>query len=106
MFALFDRCEPPQPADVQALAAPSASMPTTASASAREAHAYFSERRPRRSSIEFRTLRRDGSVRWIVMRADLDRVQSVAGASSASRWTSPSTTARSTRCARRASAPR
>ena len=106
MFELFDRCEPPHRADLRRVAARvGPSRRPRARRRARRTPTSASGDEP--FEIEFRALRRDGSVRWIVMRADIDRVQrGAAPRRSASPWTSPSSTARSTRCARRASAPR
>ena len=69
-FAIFDRFDPPR--------VPSYSEwlrecvhPDDRDRVARETHAYLA-REPGRYEIEFRILRRDDSVRWVVMRADSD----------------------------------
>jgi PAS domain S-box-containing protein len=73
MFELFERCPPPVP-------------PTFGQWIANAVHADDRERVDRLCrdyfargegpfELEFRTLRRDGSVRWIVMRTDVDRVR-------------------------------
>ena len=72
MFELFERCPAPNP--------PTFGQWIWGSVHAgdrervnRMARAYF-ENGDQPFEIEFRALRRDGSVRWIVMRADVDRV--------------------------------
>jgi PAS domain-containing protein len=69
-FAIFDRFDPPR--------VPSYSEwlrqcvhADDRDRVARETHAYLTQK-PGRHEIEFRTVRRDGSVRWVVMRADSD----------------------------------
>ena len=71
MFELFDRCAPPM--------APSFGQWLSESVHAddrervrRETQAYFASG-DGPHEIEFRSLRKDGSERWIVMRADVDR---------------------------------
>ena len=71
MFELFDRCAPP--------IAPSFGQWLSESVHAddrdrvrRESQAYFASG-DGPHEIEFRSLRKDGSERWIVMRADIDR---------------------------------
>ncbi|HEV7576167.1 MAG TPA: PAS domain-containing protein [Caldimonas sp.] len=72
MFELFDRCEPPTPPTFGRWLRDSI-HPGDRDRVGTEARAYFiSGDHP--FDIEFRALRRDGSVRWIVMRADIDRV--------------------------------
>jgi PAS domain S-box-containing protein len=72
MFELFDRCEPPHP-------------PSFARWLEHSVHADDRERTQREIrayllngegpfELELRALRKDGSVRWIVLRADVDRV--------------------------------
>jgi PAS domain S-box-containing protein len=72
MFELFERCQPPHP-------------PTFGQWISGSIHADDQERVDRLArayfasgdgpfEIEFRALRRDGSVRWIAMRSDIDRV--------------------------------
>jgi PAS domain S-box-containing protein len=73
MFELFDRCEPPHP-------------PSLARWLEQSVHADDRERTRRDLraylldgngplEIELRALRKDGSVRWVVLRADVDREQ-------------------------------
>jgi PAS domain S-box-containing protein len=73
MFELFDRCEPPHP-------------PSLARWLEQSVHGDDRERTRRELQsylldgegpfeIELRALRKDGSVRWIVLRADVDREQ-------------------------------
>ncbi|MEO5844265.1 MAG: PAS domain-containing protein [Caldimonas sp.] len=72
MFQLFDRCEPPQPPTFGSWLRDSV-HPDDRDRVGREGYGYLmSGDRP--FDIELRALRRDGSVRWIVMRADIDRV--------------------------------
>ena len=72
MFELFDRCAPPHPPTFGRWLRESV-HPDDRGRVGQEAYAYFiSGDQP--FDIEFRALRRDGSVRWIVMRADIDRV--------------------------------
>ncbi|MEO8311997.1 MAG: PAS domain-containing protein [Caldimonas sp.] len=72
MFELFDRCALPQPPTFGRWLRDSV-HPGDRDRVGKEAYGYFiSGDRP--FDIEFRALRRDGSVRWIVMRADIDRV--------------------------------
>ncbi len=72
MFELFDRCEPPHPPTFGRWLRDSV-HPEDRERVGKEAYAHFiSGDQP--FDIEFRALRRDGSVRWIVMRADIDRV--------------------------------
>ncbi|MGZ5249460.1 MAG: PAS domain-containing protein [Caldimonas sp.] len=74
MFALFDRCTPPEvPTFGEWLRL--CVHPDDRGRVGRESHLYLSAAEGPHE-IEFRTLRRDGSVRWIVMRADLDRAAS------------------------------
>ena len=72
MFQLFDRCEPPQPPTFGRWLCESV-HPDDRERVGAQAHAYFLSG-DHAFDIEFRALRRDGSVRWIVMRADIDRV--------------------------------
>ncbi|MDQ6638518.1 MAG: PAS domain-containing protein, partial [Pseudomonadota bacterium] len=72
MFELFDRCEPPDPPTFGHWLRESV-HPGDRGRVGREAYAYFiSGDQP--FDIEFRALRKDASVRWIVMRADIDRI--------------------------------
>ena len=68
---MIDRFPPPRVPRPVATGCTTTSMPTTASASARTMRAYLRDGRPA-AEIEFRIVRRDGSVRWMVMRADID----------------------------------
>ena len=71
MFELFDRCPPPHPPTFGHWLRDCVHADDRERVG-REAHDYFiSGERP--FDIEFRALRRDGSERWIVMRADIDR---------------------------------
>ena len=72
MFELFDRCEPPQPPTFGRWLRECVHAEDRARVGAQSYHYFMSGDRP--LDIEFRTPRRDGSVRWIVMRADVDRV--------------------------------
>ena len=72
MFALFDRCEPPRPPTFGRWLQDSV-HPDDRKRVGQRAHAYFmGGGHP--FELEFRALRRDGGVRWIVLRADVDRV--------------------------------
>jgi signal transduction histidine kinase len=71
MFALFDRCTPPTAPSFGQWLAESVHADDRERV-ARESQAYFA-RGERLHEIEFRSLRKDGSERWIVMRADVDR---------------------------------
>jgi len=72
MFALFDRCEPPHPPSFGSWLQHSV-HPDDRKRVSQRTHAYFlGGDHP--FEIEFRALRRDGGVRWIVVRADIDRV--------------------------------
>ena len=104
MFALFDRCTPPRAADLHEWLRESVHPDDRERVAPQRAPTSTAATSRSRSSCAI--LHSDGSVRWIVLRADLDRAASTGAASSASRSTSPSTTRRSTRCATRASAPR
>ena len=72
MFELFDRFEPPHPPTFGEWLRESI-HPDDRERVRAEALAYFING-DAAFDIEFRSLRRDGSVRWIVMRADIDRV--------------------------------
>ena len=72
MFELFDRCEPPTPPTFGRWLADSV-HPDDRERVGKQAHDYLREG-DKPMEMELRVLRRDGSVRWIVMRADLDRV--------------------------------
>ena len=72
MFELFDRCEPPEPPTFGRWLAESVHADDRLRVG-REVHSYFVSGGDTPFDIEFRALRRDGSVRWVVMRADLDR---------------------------------
>jgi PAS domain S-box-containing protein len=104
MFALFDRCEPPHPPSFGSWLQDSV-HPDDRKRVGQRAHAYFLGGDDP-FEIEFRALRRTAacagsSFAPTSTASTPDRV-----ASSASPWTSPTTTAPSTRCARPASAPR
>jgi signal transduction histidine kinase len=72
MFALFDRHEPPTPPSFRRWISESV-HPDDRERVARHARVYFaSGNQP--SELELRVLRKDGSGRWVVMRADIDRV--------------------------------
>jgi len=72
MFALFDRCEPPHPPSFGSWLQDSV-HPDDRKRVGQRAHAYFlGGDEP--FEIEFRALRRNGGLRWIVVRADVDRV--------------------------------
>ncbi|HEY2561217.1 MAG TPA: PAS domain-containing protein, partial [Caldimonas sp.] len=71
MFELFDRCEPPHAPNFGRWLAESVHADDRDRVH-RESQAYFASG-DGLYEIEFRSLRRDGSVRWIVMRADVDR---------------------------------
>ncbi len=71
MYAIFDRFDPPAvPAFSEWLR--QSVHPDDRERVGRDSHAYLTAG-DGPSEIEFRTLRRDGSVRWVVMRADRDR---------------------------------
>jgi len=72
MFHLFDRCAPPQPPTFGRWLRESVHGDDRERVG-REVYSYFVSG-DHAFDIEFRALRRDGSVRWIVMRADIDRV--------------------------------
>ena len=72
MFELFDRARPPHPPTLGRGCASSRASRRPRARRHRRAAYFLSGDRP--FEIEFRTLRRDGSVRWIVLRADVDRV--------------------------------
>ncbi|MEO6896642.1 MAG: PAS domain-containing protein [Caldimonas sp.] len=72
MFELFERCPPPQPPTFGEWIAGSV-HPDDRARVKHQARSYFlTGEGP--FEFEFRALRRDGSTRWIVMRADVDRV--------------------------------
>ncbi len=71
MFALFDRCAPPTAPSFDQWLADSVHADDRERVG-REWRAYFAGG-DRLQEIEFRSLRKDGSERWIVMRADVDR---------------------------------
>ena len=72
MFELFERCPPPHPPTLGQWVASSVHADDRDRVK-QQARSYFlSGEGP--LEFEFRALRRDGSVRWIVMRADVDRV--------------------------------
>jgi PAS domain S-box-containing protein len=71
MFELFDRYEPPQAPPFRQWLHDSV-HPADRARVREQTRAYF-ESGDRQSEMEFRTLRPDGSVRWIVLRADVDR---------------------------------
>ena len=73
MYALFDHFTPPRVPDFTEWLTRSVHPDDLARVGAR-AHRYLTTG-DGPYEIEFRTLRRDGSVRWIVMRADRDRSQ-------------------------------
>ncbi|MEO8835258.1 MAG: ATP-binding protein, partial [Caldimonas sp.] len=73
MFELFDLCEPPHPPSFRQWIT-AAIHPDDRDRVARETRAYFA-RGDGPFEIEVRALRKDGGVRWIVLRADLDRVR-------------------------------
>ena len=72
MFAIFDRCTPPVVPNFGEWLRLCV-HPDDRDRVGRESHAYLGAA-DGPYEIEFRTLRRDGAVRWIVMRADRDRV--------------------------------
>ena len=72
MFELFDRFDPPEPPTFGRWLRESVHPDDRERVGAR-AHAHFMGG-DHAFDIEFRSLRRDGSERWIVMRADIDRV--------------------------------
>jgi len=72
MFELFECCEPPRPPTFGQWIAGSIHGDDRERVD-RLCRAYF-ERGDGPFELEFRALRRDGSVRWIVMRSDVDRV--------------------------------
>ena len=72
MFELFDRCDPPRPPTFGRWLRDSI-HPDDRTRVGQQAYAYFISGDDA-FDIEFRALRKDGSVRWIVMRADFDRV--------------------------------
>lgn len=72
MFELFDVCQPPHPPTFGQWLRESVHADDRQRVG-HEAYAYFLDG-DHPFDIEFRALRRDGSVRWIVMRADIDRV--------------------------------
>ncbi len=69
-FAIFDRFDPPRVPSYSEWLRESVHRDDRDRV-ARETHAYLTQK-PRRHEIEFRIVRRDGSVRWVVMRADAD----------------------------------
>ncbi|MDQ2733695.1 MAG: PAS domain-containing protein, partial [Pseudomonadota bacterium] len=74
MYALFDHFQPPTlPSFTEWLTR--SVHPDDLSRVGAEAHAFLSAVDGPPLELEFRTLRRDGGVRWIVMRADRDRAQ-------------------------------
>ncbi|HEY4956229.1 MAG TPA: PAS domain-containing protein, partial [Caldimonas sp.] len=72
MFALFDRYQPPTPPTFKRWISECV-HPGDRERVAREARAYF-ESGDQPFEVELRSLRKDGSVRWIVLRADVDRI--------------------------------
>ncbi len=72
MFELFERCPPPEPPTFGQWISSSVHTDDRERVD-REVRAYFTNGGGP-IEIEFRALRRDGSVRWIVMRADVDRI--------------------------------
>ena len=72
MFALFDRHEPPVTPNFKEWIGGSVHADDRERVS-REARAYFASG-DQPFEIEMRTLRKDGSMRWIVLRADIDRI--------------------------------
>jgi len=72
MFELFDRHPPPTPPSFAEWIAESVHIDDRDRV-ADTARSYFASG-DQTSEMELRVLRRDGSVRWIVMRADIDRV--------------------------------
>jgi len=71
MFELFDRCTPPTAPTLGQWLAESV-HPDDRERVGRESHAYFASG-DGLYEVEFRSLRKDGSERWMIMRADLDR---------------------------------
>jgi hypothetical protein len=72
MFAIFDRFEPPTvPTFGEWLR--EAIHPDDRDRVARISHAYLKEPHEGHFELEFRIVRRDQGVRWVVMRANLDR---------------------------------
>ncbi|MCE9659233.1 MAG: PAS domain-containing protein [Burkholderiales bacterium] len=69
-FAIFDRFDPPRVPSYSEWLRESV-HPEDRERVARETHAYLTQK-PGRHEIEFRIVRRDGGVRWVVMRADSD----------------------------------
>ena len=73
MFELFDRCAPPRPPSFGQWLRESVHADDRTRVG-HDVHGYFvTGEGP--FDIEFRALRKDGSVRWVVMRADIDRAQ-------------------------------
>jgi len=72
MFELFDRHPPPTPPDFGQWIAESVHADDRERV-AHHARVYFASG-DQPSELELRSLRNDGSIRWVVMRADIDRV--------------------------------
>ena len=73
MFELFDRCEPPHPPSFARWLGHCVHEDDR-ERTRREIQAYLLDGQGP-FELELRALRKDGSVRWIVLRADVDRVQ-------------------------------
>ena len=85
MFELFDRCAPPT-APSSLSGSPDSVHPDDRDRVGREARAYLARGDGLRE-VEFRALRKDGSERWVIVRANVDqRPTGPRAASSASPW--------------------